>query len=423
MTSLTATQSTVLIVYGAIVANWLIRHVVVFLIFRRMDRLTPRSNRYQAQDYPLVSAIIPAKDEADKIADCLRTVVAQSYPNMEIIVVDDRSSDATAAIAARFAERDERVRVISIHDLPEGWTGKTHGLHVASKTAAGEWFWFLDADTRHHADSLSIVMRYAQDHDAKLASLVPEMRCETFWEKVVQPLAGIVLMRSYPLSRVNDDRDKTAFANGQYILIEKKAYESVGGHEAVRDKFVEDIHLARLVKQRGMPIRTAIGTEIGSTRMYTSLDKLVRGWSRILWDALDRSPWPLVGKIVEPLIFSQTGDLARLVCLGMLAFGVSPVFATWLLILSLIHQGLKQSLLTVMYKLNSPKTALYALYYPLAGLITAWICVLSIRMCLTGRVDWRGTSYGPARSTAIAAVPSVRAAKEIGVGSYSSEKK
>ena len=196
---------------------------------------------------------------------------------------------------------------------------------------------------------------------------------------------------------MNDDRDKLAFANGQYLLIERNAYEMIGGHEAVRDKFVEDIHLARLVKKRGMPIRTAIGTEIGSTRMYTSLDKLVRGWSRILWDGLNRSPWPLLGKIVEPLIISQTGDLALLVSLGMLAFGGSTAFALWLLILSLVHQVLKQSLLYIMYKLNSPGTALHALYYPLAGLVTAWICVLSIRMCLTGRVDWRGTSYGPER--------------------------
>ena len=201
MTSLTATQSTILIIYAAIVACWLIRHVVIWFLFKKIARLTLRSNRYQGADFPLVSAIVPAKDEEDKLADCLRSVLAQSYPNMEIIVVDDRSADATAAIARRFAERDARVRVISIRNLPEGWTGKTHALHVAGGQARGEWFWFLDADTRHHADSLSIVMEHARVHNAKLASLVPEMRCETFWEKVVQPLAGIVLMRSYPLAR------------------------------------------------------------------------------------------------------------------------------------------------------------------------------------------------------------------------------
>lgn len=405
MTSLTSAQSTVLIVYGLIVACWIVRHLVVRFVFRRMDRLSSKSKRFEGPRFPLVSAIIPAKDEEDKLADCLRSVVAQTYPNLEILVVNDRSSDSTPEIAARFAERDPRVRLLSIQELPAGWTGKTHALHVAAATATGEWLWFLDADTKHHPESLSIVSRYAQDAGAKLASLVPEMRCETFWEKVVQPLAGIVLMRSYPLFRINDDRDPLAFANGQYILIEKNAYESVGGHEAVRDKFVEDIHLARLVKKRGMPIRTAIGTEIGSTRMYTSLGKLVRGWSRILWDALDRSPWVLAGKIVEPLVFSQTGDLALLVSLGMLAYGNAPTFAFWLFILSLIHQALKQSLLITMYKLNSPKTASYALYYPLAGLVTAWICVLSIRMCLTGRVDWRGTSYGTARGSTAVTVP------------------
>jgi chlorobactene glucosyltransferase len=405
MTSMTSTQWNILIAYAAIVAVWPIRHAVIWYIFRRMDMLSLRSDRYQGPDFPLVSAIIPAKDEEEKLADCLKTVAAQSYPNMEIIVVDDRSTDSTGLIARRFAERDARLRVISIRDLPAGWTGKTHALHVAAGGARGEWFWFVDADTLHHADSLSIVMEYARTHGARLASILPEMRCETLWEKVVQPLAGIVLMRSYPLSRVNDDRKTLAFANGQYLLIERNAYELVGGHDSVRDKFVEDIHLARLVKNRGMPIRTAIGTEISSTRMYTSLDKLVRGWARILYDALDRSPWPLVCKIVEPLIMSQTGEIALAVSLVMLAFNGPSAFAIWLLILSIVHQVLKQSLLYRMYRLNSPKTAIHALSYPIGGFVTAWICLVSIRMCLTGRVDWRGTSYGKPKADAVATLP------------------
>src|SRR5262249_28592137 len=151
---------------------------------------------------PLVSAIIPAKDEEEKLADCLASVCRQTYPNLEILVVDDRSTDRTAAIAARFAAQDPRVRVLSICELPDGWTGKTHALHVASGAARGDWYWFIDADTRHEPESLSIVLEYARAQRAELASLLPEMRCETFWEKVVQPLEGIVLMRSYPLSRV-----------------------------------------------------------------------------------------------------------------------------------------------------------------------------------------------------------------------------
>ncbi len=231
----------------------------------------------------------------------------QTYPNLEIVVVDDRSTDRTAAIAAEFAATDPRVRLRTIAHLPDGWTGKTHALQQAADDALGDWFWFLDADTRHAPENLAIVMEYARSRGASLASLLPEMRCETFWENVVQPLASIVLMQSYPLLLVNDDRSPLAFANGQYILVARHAYEAAGGHRAVRDRFVEDIRLAERVKGLGLPIRVAIARGIGSTRMYTSFDQLIRGWSRILYDAFGRNPWRLLGRLLDPLDLQPDG--------------------------------------------------------------------------------------------------------------------
>src|SRR5262249_58524835 len=111
---------------------------------------------------PLVSAIIPAKDEEGALPDCLASVRTQTYPNLEILIVDDRSRDRTAEIARSAAAADARVRVLTIDHLPDGWTGKTHALQEASAHARGEWFWFLDADTRHEPDNLSIVMAYAR---------------------------------------------------------------------------------------------------------------------------------------------------------------------------------------------------------------------------------------------------------------------
>jgi hypothetical protein len=391
---MTTTQSVLLGLYGAIVAAWPIRHLVITFMYRWLDILDQKSPRYNAPNPPLVSAIIPAKDEEATLADCLASVCAQTYPNLQILVVDDRSADRTPEIAREFAARDPRVRLIQIRSLPPGWTGKTHALHVAGAEADGAWLWFLDSDTRHTPDSLSIVMDYARRTGAKLASLLPEMRCESFWENITVPLAGIVLMRSYPTFRVNDDRSPLAFANGQYILIEREAYRAAGGHEAVKDRFVEDIFLARKVKALGLPIRTAIAPEISSTRMYTSLGSVVRGWSRILYDALDRRPWPLLGKILEPLIFSQSGDIALIAAVVMLILGTPGPFPIYLLGLSLVHQVLKQWCLYRMYAWTSPRTAHYALWYPLAGLVSDWILFKSLAMCLTGRVHWRGTQYG-----------------------------
>ena len=392
---MTSSQRLILWFYGAIVAAWPIRHLAISIIYSKFDILRRSSPRFLGPNAPLVTTIIPAKDEEDKLGDCLNSVRAQDYPNLEILVVDDRSTDDTAAIARRASESDPRVRLISIEQLPEGWTGKTHALHVATAEARGDWLWYLDADTRHAPESLSVMMAYARSSNAVLASLLPEMRCDSFWEKVVQPLAGIVLMRSFPLFRVNRDTHALAFANGQYILITRAAYDASGGHEAVREKFVEDIYLAKRVKALGLPIRTAMTTDLSSTRMYTGLPQLVKGWSRILYDALGRKPWPLVGKIVEPLVFSQTGDVALIVALAMVLLGNTGPFALCLLGLAVLHQILKTSVLYRMYRWSSPASAGYAAWYSVAGVVMDWVCLRSLWMCLTGKVTWRGTSYGP----------------------------
>jgi glycosyltransferase involved in cell wall biosynthesis len=402
---MTQTQRTLLWIYAALIAVWPIRYIAVLIIERLYDYLRPDSPKYISENPPLVSVIIPAKDEEGTLADCLRTVCIQSYPRLEILVVDDRSTDETPAIARAFAESDPRVRVITITELPEGWTGKTHGLQLAAGEAKGDWFWFIDSDTRHEPDSLSIVMEYARSEGAVMASLIPEMRCDSFWERAVQPLAAVVLMQSFPLFLVNNDKSKLAFANGQYILIERSAYEAVDGHASVKDKFVEDIYLAGRVKASGRPIRVAIAQGIGTTRMYTSLPTLIRGWSRILYDATRRNPWRLALKAIDPLIFSQPAHVALVVAVVMLLLGIGGQFAWWLLGLSVAHHILTAMVLQRIYRFSFPGGR-GVIWYPLAGLVMDWIIVRSIRSCFTGEVTWRGTSYTKpsALSTVVAPV-------------------
>ena len=172
-----------------------------------------------------MSAIIPAKDEETNLEACVRSVAGLDYPNLEILIVNDRSTDRTEEIARRLAAGDERIRVLTIDDLPAGWTGKTHALDRAAESARGRWLLFVDADTLHAPESLSIMMEFARSQQAALVTLLPELRCETFWEQVVQPVAGITLMQSFPLHSVHDPRSRLAFANGQYILIERSAYD------------------------------------------------------------------------------------------------------------------------------------------------------------------------------------------------------
>ncbi len=407
---MSGTQSTLLWIYAGIVAIWPIRLVVLTLILRRQVFLTPRSPRYDQADPPLISAILPAKDEEANLGDCLASVCRQSYPNLEIIVVDDRSIDRTGEIARRFAAEDPRIRVLTVDHLPAGWTGKTHALDRAADLARGEWLWFLDADTLHAPESLAILLEHARQHDASLVSLLPELRCETFWEQVVQPLGGIVLMQSFPLHRVHDERSSLAFANGQYILIRRTAYDAAGGHEAVRDRFVEDIALASRVKALGLTIRVALVRGIVSCRMYSSLSQLVRGWSRILYDALDRRTSRLFVRLLDVLVFCQSGHVALLAGLLLLALGENRTFAVGLVGLSVVHHVWMYFVFRLVYNTSVPKSR-YVAWFPLGNVVIDAILLRSIRMCLTGKVNWRGTEYGVATE----AIPVEKAGSATGV--------
>ncbi len=402
---MTGTQVALLVAYAVIIAVWPIRLIVLAIIMRRQVVLTPRSARYARPNPPLVTAILPAKDEEAYVAECLLSLRRQTYPNLEILVVDDRSTDRTGEIAREIAAADPRVRVLTIDKLPPGWTGKTHALEHASCAANGQWLWFLDADTLHAPESLEIVMEFARSHGAVLASLLPELRCETFWERVVQPVAAITLMQSFPLHAVNNDRSPLAFANGQYILIERTAYDGAGGHQGVRNRFVEDIAIAQRVKALGLPIRVALARGIVSCRMYASFGQVVRGWSRILYDALGRNPWRVTLKLLDPAIFCQSGHLAIAVSLVLLALGKSTRFALLLFVLSVAHHFLMFLVFRRIFQAAVPRGR-WAIWYPVANVVVDLILIRALRMCLTGKVTWRGTDYGvPAAPTWTAPSP------------------
>lgn len=389
---MTGTQVALLTAYGVIVLVWPVRLIVLTVILRRQEVLSVLSPRFSSSSPPLVTAILPAKDEEAYVADCLRSIREQTYPNLEIMVVDDRSADRTGEIAREIAASDPRIRVVTIDYLPVGWTGKTHALHRVAQFANGEWLLFLDADTLQKPECLSILLEYARSHGAVLASLLPELRCETFWERIVQPVAGITLMQSFPLHAVNDDRSPLAFANGQCILIKRTAYEDAGGHQSVRSRFVEDIAIAERVKALGLPIRVALARGIITCRMYATFGQVVRGWSRIFYDALGRNPWRLALKLLDPLVFCQTGHIALATSVALVAFRPHDKFAPALLALSLAHHFFMYLVFRYVFQ-AAVRHARWAAWYPLANVVIDLILFRALQMCLTGKVTWRGTDY------------------------------
>lgn len=388
-------QQILLWAYAVVVVLALFRHLLLTAVQKKMRFLAPASDLWRVSDAPLVSIIVPAKDEAHGIERCLRSILAQDYPRLEIVVVDDRSTDATPDIVRRLAGEDRRLRLIEVHDLPVGWTGKNHALDIAQQQVHGEWLLFIDADTRLVPSCVGVVLRDAIEHGVSLESMLLRLETESFWEKVVQPFAGACLMVMYPLGKVNQSKNQDlAFANGQFLMIHRKAYDLVGGHRAVRDKFVEDIHLARRIRAAGLELRVVMGTRIASVRMYSSLGDIVRGWSRILYSAVNFRPAKLYLLLLATLIFSGLSYLA-VVAGGIGALADGSRFWITVFVLGIIHQLLQMSIMARIYRMSGSPLSYLALRFLAVG-VMLYVFVRTIRMCATHRVTWRGTQYDQA---------------------------
>ena len=231
---------------------------------------------------PLVSVILPARDEASNIERCVRSVLAANWPRLEIVVVDDQSSDETNAIASTIAAADARVRVVSAPDLPPGWFGKPWACLTGAHAATGDVFCFIDADTAHAPDLITRTVNAMRSRAADMVTVAGTQEMKTFWETLLQPqMFTMLAMRYGSTEHVNGSRhpwDK--IANGQFIAITRGAYDSIGGHAAVKDNVAEDLMLAQRLFLAGKRTALVLGSNQLSTRMYTSLGEIVRGWRK-----------------------------------------------------------------------------------------------------------------------------------------------
>ncbi len=234
--------------------------------------------RSDSPDQPVVSVIIPARNEEDSIGACLRSIASQSGIQFEVIVVNDQSTDRTRRIAEEF----NGVRVIDVNILPLGWIGKNHACHVGSQAAKGKWLLFTDADTIHRRSSLKYAIREADHYAVDMLSYSPKQEVHGFLERALMPVVFAELRRQYPPKLVSVPSSPVAAANGQYLLITRETYDLIGGHAAVKDKLLEDVELARLVKNHGRRIRFRYGRDAVSTRMYRNFAAMCEGWTKNL---------------------------------------------------------------------------------------------------------------------------------------------
>lgn len=228
-----------------------------------------------------MSAIIPARNEEVSIARAVESVAAQ-MEIAEVIVVNDQSSDRTGDILDELRARIPKLRVLATGALPAGWTGKNYAASIGAAAARGDWLLFTDADTYHLPGSIRCALSDAAGHNAVLVSYSPEQEMETFWERALVPFIYCRLAEKYSYARINNRDLADAAANGQFLLIRRDIYESVGGHGAIAARILEDVALAEMVKRAGNSIYFSAPRGVVRGRMYRSFPAMWEGWTKNL---------------------------------------------------------------------------------------------------------------------------------------------
>jgi glycosyltransferase involved in cell wall biosynthesis len=232
--------------------------------------------------HPTVSAIVPARDEEATIAAAVESLAAQPEI-LEIIAVNDQSTDRTAAILQKLSSRYPQLRVLETGNLPQGWVGKNYAVSLGAAQATGDWLLFTDADGVHLPGSTARALADATANGAGLVSYSPEQETCTWWEKSLIPFVYTRLAQKFSYVEVSDPESPTAAASGQYLLIRRKEYERIGGHAAVCGEVLEDVALARLAKRAGVGLYFASGYGIMLVRMYRTFGAMWQGWTKNLY--------------------------------------------------------------------------------------------------------------------------------------------
>jgi chlorobactene glucosyltransferase len=368
--------------------SWLLASpwiVVLVLLLYRFARRHPALRDYEPLTTgPLVSVIIPARNEARNIERCVRSVLQAAYAPIEVIVVDDRSTDGTAEIVEPATGR--RLRLVRGVEPPEGWFGKQWAIIQGYRVARGDLLLFADADTKHTPELIGRAVRALQDERVDLFSVIPRQEMRSFWERLIQPHVFLALETGVgSLKRVNRARvDWHAIANGQFILTTRTAYESAGTHEAVRHSVVDDLLLAQVYVRAGKDIFLAYAEQFMTTRMYGSLREIIAGWSKNLALGVPLMTPPIrpLRAIVPflmwmPALFWIAPPLAWLIAGWPFAAVATAIsFVTWLAIY-------------IAYR--APPW--YAPLYPLGALVVG---LIMLRSAVRGgrRIEWRGRTYG-----------------------------
>ena len=378
--------STVLFIGGIVIVYWLHNQYHLDIV---VEPAPPPA------DASPITVCVPARNEERNIRACVESILAQDYPNLEVVVLDDRSTDRTPDILQQLSAADGRLQVLHGAELPEGWAGKPHALFQASAAARGAWLCFVDADTFLSPAALSSCYAKALSTNADMFTIMTFQILGSFWEKTVMPIVMTALSVGFSPRKVNDPGTRDAIANGQFILIKRSVYDAIGGHERVRDQIVEDKAIAEQVKWNGYRLIVANGYAVARTRMYTSLPEMWEGWTKNIYLGLsDRPSLALLGAFGALLALVAALILPIWPLLGLFSYLQG---GGWLAAATIAESLL---LWTVVLRARARVASgmgispWYALTLPLGAGVFAAMMFTSTWRVLSGQgVTWKGRKY------------------------------
>ncbi|HLW82576.1 MAG TPA: glycosyltransferase family 2 protein [Candidatus Acidoferrales bacterium] len=366
--------------FSALALLWIFSTVTTYRGMASIPSLTAIAP-FGGPEFPRISILLAARDEAEKLPAALASLLALNYPNYEVIAVDDRSTDATGKILDDFAARDARLKVIHVSELPQGWLGKPHALEAAYKKSSGEWLIFTDADVHFAPDLLRRALAFVQQEQAEHLTLLARLDLRGFWEPVALGYLGVAFALGARPWKTNDPKSKAYMGVGAFQMIRRTTYEAIGTHRRLAMEVVDDMKLGKLVKMGGFRSTAAPSEHLLRVRWQEGFGNIVKGLTKNMFAGFSFSGAQAIAAAC--VIFA----VSVAPVLGMIfARGAAQIAAGVAMIAAMVFEALLMP--------RARASRIFGVTHALGATVIMYIIVRSMVVTLgRGGVVWRGTFY------------------------------
>jgi len=338
---------------------------------------------------PLISILIPARNEEKNIRRCVRSLLKQDYSNIEIIVLDDNSNDNTAAIVRQMAKKDRRVKLIAGKPLKKGWSGKSYACHQLAKYANSDYFIFTDADTLHFKSTVTNAISSLIANKLDALSIYPRQIMVTSHERIIVSFISFFVLNFLYLPFLKYSKNPIFCTGmGQFMLFKRKVYENIGGHGSVRTEILEDVHISKQVKRCGYNFMVFDGREDIHCRMYNSFSEVISGFSKFIFATFYYS------------ILIQSTSTVMVILLFLLPFIWLPLgltvitFPKIIMVLLIIQVNIVLAIRTMLAFRFKNKIFYTVFLHPFSIIYLIFISINSVFQTKSSRgVSWKDRTY------------------------------